>query len=295
MKNKKAIIVLLLLVPSVVVFTSGTLWPEGILGYTGSPGEFTCVKCHGAGAGATGLQNNAGPGSIVIESHPLMTNNQYVPGKTYHMSVKVTEIGRSLFGFNFEALDNTGNTNPLINNSIGQLKMMDAAATQITANKNQGRVNVAHIYNGGASTDSKTFFFEWIAPNSGTVNMYATGIAANKNGVNDVGDHTYSTSLQLTPEVASALSSIEKENTSIEIFPNPSTSYFKIKFNGFSNEKISANIMDINGKLIKTLFTETVVSGENTLNFSTQDLETGSYLIHLYSKGNTSYHKLIVQ
>src|ERR1700741_764898 len=82
---------------------------NGKLGNSGAPGESTCSQphCHGAGNGngsTGGLADNLGPGSIAI-SCSNMPGGVYVPGTVYHMTVTVTEAGKSLFGFDAVAVD----------------------------------------------------------------------------------------------------------------------------------------------------------------------------------------------
>ena len=130
---------------------------------TGSPGEFDCTSCH------TGNNVNSGTGSITIAS-PNMPNWQYVPGQVYQIDVTVSQTGAPLFGFGFEALRTSNNTNG------GTFQITNAASTFLKTGFINGsnRTNVVHKKNGGLSNDSHTFSFNWTAPatNIGNIIFY---------------------------------------------------------------------------------------------------------------------------
>jgi hypothetical protein len=76
---------LLILIISVLIFTgtSAFVWvsSSGIAGQTGAPGEGTCSGCHSGGGGVT---------TVSISAVPAFTNNEYVAGQTYTLSIIVT-------------------------------------------------------------------------------------------------------------------------------------------------------------------------------------------------------------
>jgi hypothetical protein len=154
----------------------------GITGQTASPSETTCTKsgCH------TSFALNSGTGSIVI-SHNIPATG-YVPGQTYSISVTVSKTGVPLFGFDFEALKSS-------NTTAGTLIVTSSTTTQVATSTN-GRQNITHKTNGGFTSGTHTFSFNWRAPvaGTGTVTFYGAGLAANKNN-SDTGDYAYTTSL----------------------------------------------------------------------------------------------------
>ncbi|MBK9717300.1 MAG: choice-of-anchor D domain-containing protein [Saprospiraceae bacterium] len=71
--------------------------------------------------------------------------------------------------------------------------------------------------------------------------------------------------------------------------PNPFNQYLNLNFKLNSHELISCNIQDINGKLIKTPFTNKHFQAGNNLEIiNTSTLAPGMYIIELIS-GNTKY------
>ena len=291
MKNKKLLIVSVLSAPTVILFTSGVLNSYGQLGMTGSPGEYTCSVngCHGAGNG--GLANNSGAGSLVISTSPAFTYNEYVPGTTYHVSVVISETGRQLFGFSFEALDNSGNTNLNTDNSVGTINITDATHTQKAMyNYFSGRTNVMHTKDGGFSQNSMSFNFDWVAPSSGTVNMYATALASNYDGTNSGADNVYSTALTLTAASGAGLSPLSGDEFSVQTFPNPVTDVLSLKFNLPSEEQIAVFMYSLEGKSFKTLLNQKIPSGLFTQSFSTEGLAPGVYLLKVTSGDGSLNH-----
>ncbi len=175
---KKYIYYLLPLI--VIVMTSSILSDNGKAGKTGSPGELTCIDCHGD------FSANTGGGSITI-TNTGMTNWQYTPGQTYPITVTVARTGSSIFGLGVECLT-------AANANAGTLVITNSASTQIKNATVSGvsRANVVHQLNGGLASNSKSFTFNWTAPpaGTGTVKFYYAGIAGNNNG-NESGDYVY--------------------------------------------------------------------------------------------------------
>lgn len=172
----------------IALLTSSTLSDNGRAGRTGSPGESTCTGCH------SDFAINTGGGSVTIQNDPAMTGWEYVPGTTYHMSVTVARGANGLFGVDIEALT-------AANDNAGTLTITNAAATQIKTNTISGivRRNVVHQLNGGASSGSKVFIFDWTAPaaGTGTITFYFTGAACDADG-SEAGDYIYSGSQAIT-------------------------------------------------------------------------------------------------
>lgn len=191
MKGKKNLIAILLLSSVFLMSMTSTVShydddEDGKAGHNGSPGEQTCAKsnCHNT------YTLNSGTGSVNI-SVAGMTNWQYVPGQTYNVSVTVAQNNVSLFGFGFEALLSSGANAGTLTAGVG------SHALNSTVNANS-RKTITHLLDAGASANSHTFSFTWVAPTNGAaVTFYAAGNAANNNG-GDSGDYIYTTSQALT-------------------------------------------------------------------------------------------------
>lgn len=210
---------------------------DGKAGRTGSPGEFDCTGCH------TSFAVNSGPGSITISS-PNLTNWQYVPGQTYQIDVTVAHAGMPLFGFGFEALRTSNNSNG------GTLSITNSTQTQLKSVSVQGnnRTNVVHKQNGGLSNDSHTFSFNWTAPatNIGNVMFYTAGNAAD-NQNDSLGDYIYTTSQLVTPFVSGMEEQLNENG--FAFYPNPATDYFV--FTSTADNPIEVvKLYDLNGRVV---------------------------------------------
>ncbi len=229
---------------------------------TGSPGEFDCTGCH------TSFVVNSGPGSISISS-PNLTNWMYVPGQTYQIDVTVAQTGVSLFGFGFEALRTSNNTN------AGTFTITNSVETQLKSATVGGtpRTNVVHKENGGLTADTHTFSFNWTAPatNIGNVKFWTAGNAAN-NQNDSLGDYIYKTSQVVTPFVTGI---DEVNNPVISILPNPAASAFQIKGLNFQAGDI-VEVTDVTGKLV---YRQTVSTKISDMNVQTTNFKNGMYLI----------------
>jgi len=80
---------------------NGVTSSSGKSGKSGAPGESTCIQCH-----STNTLND--PTGSISMSVAGVTNGQYTAGQTYQVSVTVSKMGQSLFGFSVSALNAAG-------------------------------------------------------------------------------------------------------------------------------------------------------------------------------------------
>ncbi len=230
----KKLLSIIFLSATTLIVLAGIMSDDGKAGYTGSPGEFDCTACH------TGHAVNSGTGSIVISS-PNMTNWQYVPGQTYQIDVTVSQTGSPLFGFDFEALRTSNNTNG------GTFGITSSSTTQLKNSNGTGsnRSNVVHKKDGGRSNDTHTFSFNWNAPasNVGNIIFYATGNASDDQG-DTLGDYIYKIQQLITPSVTGIS---EINHSSLGIHPNPSTGKLNFALKESVNS-IGYRLYDVSGK-----------------------------------------------
>lgn len=263
---------------------------NGRYGKTGSPGETTCsdANCHGAGKG--GLADNKGTGSVVITTSPAMTNNTYVPGQSYTVTVAVTEQGKAAFGFDFEALDNSGSTAVGTNNAVGTITITDATFTKTGAALGAKRIGVTHkTVKKVANTAS--FAFTWKAPASGIVNMYASGNATNNDNKENSFDNIYTTHLQLSPVVAGINDELISKYD-LSIYPNPIVDNAALKAYLKENSAIEVSIADVNGNEVqKQNFAGK--SGNNTFDLNTHNLSKGSYFARIFVGDDYMTYKVV--
>lgn len=249
----------------------------GIAGFTGSPSEQTCISnCHNTYA------LNSGAGSVTISATPAFTNNQYVPGQVYTVTVHVAQTNIRLFGFGFEAL-NASNTN------AGTLSTSGFSSVQLKTSS-LGRTNVVHTTNGGSSTTmAKDFNFSWTAPTSGNVTLYAAGNACNGNN-SDSFDYVYTTSLALTPQIAAGLQ-MENISQNPEIIFSKQNNILALKYSA-QNELVQLNLVSLNGS--KIILKNNVENGIQTENIDLTSFNVNGIYFVVMQIGKKTFTKKII-
>ena len=265
--KSKWILGLTLLSASFFVF--GVLSEDGKAGKTGAPGEGTCVQCH------AGTALNSGGGYVFVESSNMIFG-QHALGETYNMSVTVGQTGTSLFGFSVVALDANGN-------SVGTFTAGTDNHTENFTVNGSPRQYVTHNTNGGLSSDEHTFNFTWTAPSEdfGTVTFYATGLAANGNGMNS-GDKVYSATME-SPVIPST--GIASANGDIQILWNQTLNSLMIETGGTDYD---LEVFDLQGKVVlaKCKYFEKQIQ--------MKQLTKGIYLVRVYTAGKIIDRKVLV-
>jgi hypothetical protein len=81
----------------------------------------------------------------------------------------------------------------------------------------------------------------------------------------------------------------------LSLYPNPANGEVFVTFNGYEGESASINVLDINGRLVKTENLGKLSSGEVNYSFDTNTLSTGVYIVNITSdSGMRRVSKLIV-
>ena len=260
--------------------SADVLTNTGQAGKTGSPGESTCISCHSSFA------INSGGGSITISSSPAFTGGQYIPGTVYTITVTVSHTGSSVFGLGVEALTSS-------NTNAGTLAITIPGETHILTSS--GRTNVVHKLNGGLTSNSKAFAFQWTAPASGNVTFYAAGIGGNHNG-SDTGDYVYNTSLSLTAGSATGISEAALAAARFNLYPNPVSDRVNVSYTLDNDGPVKCMLYSLDGRLVQTLMDEQQAAGEQSQSFELPaGLTKGIYLVQMNIEGKTACKKMIVQ
>ncbi len=253
-----------------MLFFAGIESDNGKAGATGSPGEGNCKACHSTYA------LNSTLGSLTITSN--MTNWEYVPGQTYQISVTVAQTGKSLFGLGFEALQSSGA-------NAGTLSAGTGTTIKNATISGNSRRNIVHQLNGGASSGTHTFTFNWAAPttNIGAITFYAAGDACNANGSTS-GDYVYTTSQVVNPAPVGVA---EEVNTlfTFSFYPNPATENITLNYALEESSKVSYIIYDLTGKQIQTE-SATRFPGAQQQSIDVNALQAGTYLLSVNVNGS---------
>jgi hypothetical protein len=168
---------------------------------TGAPGENTCGSCH------TGTLLANGSISISISA------SEYIPGDTYPVVITIADPLQLRWGFEITALKNSNNSMAGSFQSTTQLTGIQSAGGKTYAgHNNNGAVLPLNPQDGthwGTLNGPVSWAVNWIAPaqGSGTVTFYASGVAANGDGLQGLLDYSYKTQRQLTEASPTPVSS----------------------------------------------------------------------------------------
>ncbi len=80
--------------------------------------------------------------------------------------------------------------------------------------------------------------------------------------------------------------------TKLNVYPNPTSSELKISFNLNKTSTALIEVMDITGRIVKTLLNEKVNAGISTKTFNVSSLESGNYFIIINANGQMTQKKL---
>ena len=261
-----------------VIATAGTMTDSGRAGKTDSPGEGNCSGCH------NNTTANTGPGSVSISTN--IPNDTYTPGQNYTISVTVSEAARTIFGFGMEALDAS-------NANAGTLVVTNAETQLMTAGN--GRINMVHTLNAGATLGTKTFTYDWTAPATdiGYVKFYVGSIA----GVPDADpatDNTYTTFKSISSPTVTAVQEAPVQVAGI--YPNPVKDALHISLAHVQgNTTLKAELYSLTGQKIADLASQDV-HHDLTLELPVPaSVSNGMYLLKLYYGNESSCHKILVQ
>ncbi len=274
------------LVTSVALFTLCTAFvsmryhsksSNGITGQNGSPGEGTCSGCHSGGATTT---------TVSINAVPAFTNNEYVQGQTYTITVSVTGTGYTKFGFTSEILFTPSNTNAGV--------MSNPGAGVVIANGPSGRKNAIQTSpQTGAGTYD--FTYQWTAPTNGfNVRIYAVGNCVNGNG-NTSGDFARTASLFLTTPTITAT---EQQNLSalkgFNVYPNPAQNNINVNYGLTDSKHVSIKLCSITGEVVAELFSETQESGIYSKKLDIPaEVASGMYFLKVNTDSKTVAQRLV--
>ena len=78
------------------------------------------------------------------------------------------------------------------------------------------------------------------------------------------------------------------------MFPNPATSELVIAFDVTKSNKVTIDVLDINGRVVKNVANTTFDNGTVALTQDVRDLESGLYFVRVVSENGTSAYKFNV-
>ena len=89
--------------------------------------------------------------------------------------------------------------------------------------------------------------------------------------------------------------SIDTDETSLtEVYPNPVSNSATISFSLEQSEKVSVQIFDINGRWVTTLANSELSEGQHEIQFNSENLDAGIYILKLETGNYSETKKLSV-
>lgn len=265
---KRSFLTLSVLLGLTVLLTSGVESDNGKAGRTGSPSESTCHSCHDS------FTQNTGGGSVTLGS-TNMVGWEYQPGTVYHMTATVARSGNPLFGIGLEALTSANQNAGTLTATTSSVQIKNATVSGVS------RHNIVHTLNGGASTDSKTFSFDWTAPTSdvGNVTFYFAGVAANNSGT-ESGDYVYTNSQAITPTVSTGIEEVASPGDGLTVFPDPIQDQATIRYTAHTNGPVTMDLYDVTGHWVRSLVRADRSAGSHTEAITGLEREqSGAYIL----------------
>ena len=249
--------------------TPGTMSGGAPSASTGAPDERHCATsgCH------SDFALNSGAAELSVSLGNGVT--QYELGKTYPVTVSISNPGLIRFGFQAVALKNSDNTN------AGTIRLVDSQRTQILPGFGStiDRKYVTYTYEGtnAVSAGLGKWDFEWTAPetNEGPITLYIASIAANDDGT-DAGDHTYTKQI-----------SMEAPAIFWSVYPSVSSSKFSVQSSGAPI--LGLRIFNSAGDVVYSK--ADVEPGILSLEL---DLSPGVYFLSAIQNGKTEVRKIVI-
>jgi PKD repeat protein len=182
-RNASILFCIALTTISISVFTNSGGPP---LANTAAPGDGNCTGCHSGSLITSGTDWN----NFSITS--TIPGTGYVPGTTYTITITHTVSGISRWGFQATVLNSS-------NAMAGTI--INTNTSQMGTGTSGGKTYISHNSGGNSGSGTRTWTFDWTAPNPGvgTITVYAVVNAANNNSSTS-GDQIYAKSVSFNQQ-----------------------------------------------------------------------------------------------
>jgi hypothetical protein len=151
---------------------------------------------------------------------------------------------------------------------------------------------ITYTENGIIGSGSKTWTFDWIAPEAGTGEVVFYG-AYNSNFEGHKGENHVFLSRLTVNENLTAIKNPVLNDAALRVFPNPAKAWVEISFERSVESVLAIDVIDIKGQVVAQLLNEKR-SGKFVQKFDTSTLPNGLYFVRLVENDKISSQKLIV-
>lgn len=242
-------------------------------GYTGSPGDTlkNCTACHGGKA-----YNEIG----WIKSN--IPESGYVPGTTYTIEAIGYGVTHNRFGFLVSPQAKNGDL-------LGTIIRTDTVRTKLVGNNKY----LTYTENGVYGLDSASWYFNWVAPATGTGDVvFYGGFNSNQDG-HKGGDVTHLSTLRVKETGTVSVANLTNNLNLVSVYPNPVTSFLNISFDLNKSASTKIEIIDLSGKQVAEIINENL-KGMVSKQINTDDFTSGIYFVKIQTENETITKKISV-
>ncbi|MCF8428964.1 MAG: T9SS type A sorting domain-containing protein [Bacteroidia bacterium] len=242
-------------------------------GYTGSPGDTlkNCTACHGGKA-----YNEVG----WIKSNIPETG--YIPGAKYRIEATGYGVTHNRFGFLISPQAISGNL-------LGTLELIDTVKTKLVGNNKY----ITYTQYGVDGMDSATWYFNWIAPTTGTGDVvFYGGFNSNQDG-HKGGDITHLSTLRVKETGTASIHNLANNLNQVKVYPNPVLDVLNISFELNKSSSTKIEIIDLSGKQVEIILNESL-KGLITKQINTAEFNSGIYFVKIQTEAEIITQKITV-
>jgi hypothetical protein len=80
----------------------------------------------------------------------------------------------------------------------------------------------------------------------------------------------------------------------VKLYPNPANNITKLEFNLQETEQLNIQLLDISGRIIKSISNEKATAGYHTVEINTADVPSGMYIIQMETGNASANYRLSV-
>jgi len=95
-------------------------------------------------------------------------------------------------------------------------------------------------------------------------------------------------------QIPSAMKSIDAKESEIKIYPTPANEYFTLSINMESATNLTIDVYDLAGRFVKSIYRQPLSQGNHALQFTTDNLTSGNYLLRIKEGNKVHVKKLFI-
>ena len=296
--NKRPVILFFAFVAFLLILFSTTnlksykVEPPGF--YCNDPNPYqsplNCTFCHSsfpAFHDSTNFILQMGTDTLSL-SNVVSGATTYTPGVKYFLRMIATSPS-AVHGFELTAVDSTRDSLTGQGVEVTNFAILNPLNTSLLSTT----YNFVTHHN---ADSNRVWTFTWTAPTTynGPVTFYYAGNAGVDTDTN-YGDSIFVATKTIAWSGLAGVAQIENELNLLSVFPTVFDQQVQVSFNLKQNAMVTGNVIDINGRVVKSILHENLGIGNFNRSFNLSDLAPGMYLIKLQVGDAYTARKIIKQ